>query len=313
MSEKPRLDRAIALARAHRELQQFGQNRDNRVHQGMTACTHTVCQFLAWYWKNEVLSLNQVNDRAGMAANVVNEDGDPRGMRPAELRTFLRNSQIPMVLKFDRPFERILAASDRGPVFYGMRYGSAPRRRGFGPTINGFARPIKRGATQAGAKDMRHAVLLLGYLQRRGPDGAVTHTDVFRKDPNHGSPRRPERPPFDVIFARQARLEYEDYRDKLGNLLYAAIPTRTAMPPDALNVGAVHPGPKHIGPPPGALHAPGLAGDDDDDLDPGDDDAADPDARQPIEPTDLGDDDDEEDPIPDGIGDGMSSGIVQED
>src|SRR5262245_2897871 len=312
MSDKPRLDRAIALARAHRELQQFGQKRDNRVHQGMTACTHTVCQFLAWYWKNELLTLNQVNDRAEMPANALTEDGEPRGMRPEELRAFLKNSRIPMVLKFDRPFERILAASDRGPVFYGMRYGTAPRRRGFGPTINGFARPRKRGATQSGAADVRHAVLLLGYLQRFGPDGAVTHTDVFRKDPNHGSPRRPERPPYDVIFARQARREYEDYRDKLGNMLYAAIPTSDAAPPEPLDLGSTHGGPVHVGPKPAGAQHDVAAGtdDDDDDLAPDDDDAADAEDREPIEPPDLDDADDVEDEIPEGE---PSSGVVAEE
>ena len=231
MTEKPRLDRLIELAKQHRELQQFGQRRDGKVHNGMTACTHTVCQFLFLYWKNDLISLNKVNTLAGMDDNVRNADGEPRGMVPDEVQRFFRKTGIPMVLKFNRPFGQILAASDRGPVMYAMRYGSAPRRSDLPDLGFGFARPKRRGATQSGANKMRHAVMLLGYLDRMDADGKLNHRDVFRKDPNHGSGARPERPPFDIILGRQARREYEDYRDRLGNALYAAVPSRHAIDP----------------------------------------------------------------------------------
>jgi hypothetical protein len=146
-------------------------------------------------------------------------------MRPSELEAFFRNADIPMKLVFGRSFEKIMKASDRGPVFYGMRYGSAPRRKGT-PTENGFARPfppLRRGATQVGSPETRHAVVMLGYLHRRDASGTLIATDVFRKEPNHGSPSRPEKPPFDKIFAHQAKREYEDYHDRLGLDLYAAV------------------------------------------------------------------------------------------
>jgi hypothetical protein len=55
-------------------------------------------------------------------------------------------------------------------------------------------------------------------------DGAVEGVVIYRKDPNHGSSARPERPPYDIILRQQARREYRDYKDKLGMTLYAAIP-----------------------------------------------------------------------------------------
>lgn len=230
MSEKPRLDHIRDLAEKHPEMQQFGQGNDNLVHDGKTACTHTICQFLALVWNGERLTLNDVNHLAGMPSNAVAKDGKPRGMRPNELATFFQRAHIPMHIKFDIPFAGLLTRSDRGPVFYGMRYGSAPTMDAHGAAKGpfGFARPPGHaGATQKGIPETRHAVLMLGFLERRGPDGKLVAVDVFRKEPNHGSPARPERPPYDRIFAHQAQVEYNDYRDKLHMRLYAAVPTHS--------------------------------------------------------------------------------------
>jgi hypothetical protein len=229
MSEKPRLDHIRALAEKHPEMQQFGQANDNQVHDGKTACTHTICQFLALLWNGDRLTLNDVNHLAGMPSNATARDGKPRGMRPEELARFFAATKIPMHIKFDIPFAGLLTRSDRGPVFYGMRYGSAPTMEIHGAAKGpfGFARPPGHaGATQKGIPDIRHAVLLLGFLERRGPDGKLIAVDVFRKEPNHGSPARPEKPPYDRIFAHQAQREYNDYRDRLGMRLYAAVPTQ---------------------------------------------------------------------------------------
>jgi hypothetical protein len=229
MSNKPRLDRARALAEAHPELQQFGQSNDDDVWNGKTACTHTVCQFLMLVWHGKKLTLNDVNTMAGMPKNATNSFGKPRGMVAPELRAFLKAADIPMVIKYGLPFEKLLSFSDRGPVFYGMRYGSAPRckRPGVSPKPNGFALAFDgAGTTQKGIDDIRHAVVMLGYLNHRDAAGTVTRTDVFRKEPNHGSPARPERPPYDQISAGQAKREYVDYHAVLGNKLYAAVPIR---------------------------------------------------------------------------------------
>lgn len=73
---------------------------------------------------------------------------------------------------------------------------------------------------------------MLGFLERHDADGHVTATNIYRKEPNHGSTNRPERPPFDEIFGHQARREYEDYRDKLDQRLYAAWPRKGTGSPE---------------------------------------------------------------------------------
>jgi len=228
MSDKPILDRVRVLAEANPHLQQFGQPpaEADDVWGGKTACTHTICQFLNLVWHDKKLSLNEVNRLAGMPKNATNELGKPRGMRPKEFEQFLRAADIPMVLRFGLPFEDLLSASNRAPVFYAMRYGSAPFRSARRPN----------GASQKGGRDIaniRHAVLMLGFLERGGVTGDPRRIEVFRKEPNHGSPNRRERPPYDTISDAESRKEYEDYRKLLGNPLYAALPTRALFLPEA--------------------------------------------------------------------------------
>src|SRR5262249_15846939 len=146
-------------------------------------------------WNGTIPTLNEVNKLAGMPSNAVNEDGDPRGMRPTEFQTFLTKTKIPMQIFRGLPFPKMFAAADSGPVMYGMRYGSAP--------VKTKAHP--NGATQKGAKvaDIRHAVVLLGSLSTPAAGGRPARVDAFRKEPNHGSGNRPEKPPYDTITAHQ--------------------------------------------------------------------------------------------------------------
>lgn len=319
MAVEKHLDRAIRLARENRGLQQFGQLKDGKVHNGSTACTHTVCQFLYLYWHDEIITLNRVNRLAGMKPNVMSGKM-ARGMRPDEVRTFFRNADIPMVLRSNRPFKDLLAASKRGPLFYAIRYGTAPRRPGLMDLGNGFARPMKRGATQKGDGDMRHAVVMLGFREVVRANGSIRR-DVFRKDPNHGSSVRPERPPYDVITGRQARAEYEAYRDVLGNALSAAWTRKDAKEPPFKA--------KLMVPKPGQLKGFAAAAaaaplDPDDDFDPNDafvslpgdndpDDDGDLDDEQDDDPMDLGDfvdDDLTDDPVPGGKNNNQATGVA---
>lgn len=238
MSAKPRLDRAIAVAKAHREIQQFGQANDDWVWGGRTGCTHAICQFLALLWKNRQLTLNQVNALAGMPHNAKDSRGRPRGMNNIELARFFAATGLPYAIKFGLSIETILSYSNRAPVLIAVRYGSGPEWKGFhynGVTAdgkpNGFARPTgAAGKTQlTGFENGRHADLVLGYLPVKDKTGKTIRYDEWRKEPNHGSPARPEKPPFDVITTTQGRREYEDYHRLLGNKLYAAVPTK-ALP-----------------------------------------------------------------------------------
>ena len=217
MSSKPRLDRVRALAEANLRLQQFGQSNDDEVHDGRTACTHTVCQFLSLVWNGRIPTLNEVNRRAGMPPNARNKKGEERGMRPEEFERYLDAEKIPMEVRFGLPYSKLMDASDDAPVFYGMRYGSAPKASKNHPN----------GATQTSPKkvaDVRHAVVMLGFLQIKG--GGSSRIEIYRKEPNHGSPPRPEHPPYDTISDRQGRIEYEAFKTKLKMDLYAALPTR---------------------------------------------------------------------------------------
>lgn len=228
MSSKPRLDRLRALAEANLQVQQFGQKEDNEVHEGKTACTHAICQFLSLAWNGTLPTLNQVNRMAGMPKNAVDEvTGKPRGMRPNELAAFLKAARIPMDIRRGLAFKDVLKAADSGPVFYGMRYGSAPKKTSSHP----------HGTTQSGIPDTRHAVVMLGHLSVGGS------VEVYRKEPNHGSPNRPERPPYDTISDRQARIEYEEYKSKLGQKLYAALPTRELQVIGTFSLPALPPPP----------------------------------------------------------------------
>jgi hypothetical protein len=235
MSAKPRLDKAIALAKAHPEIQQFGQANDDWVWGGATACTHTCCQFLARLWKGRSLTLNQINALAGMPHNARSANGQPRGMNNTELARFIAAVGLPYVIRFGLSFETILSYSNRGPVLIAVRYGSTPKWKGFtyhgvvaDGKPNGFARPTSHaGKTQlSGFENGRHADLVLGYLPVKDASGKVVRYDEWRKEPNHGSPARPEKPPFDVITTAQGKREYEDYSRLLGNKAYAAIPTK---------------------------------------------------------------------------------------
>jgi len=220
MADNAIRDRLLALAEANLQLQQHGQMNDNLVHDGRTACTHTVCQFLSLAWNGTIPTLNEVNKLAGMPPNATAMDGKPRGMRQSEFETFLKNAKIPMKVVRGMAFKNVLAASNNGPVFYGMRYGSAPARTKSHPN----------GTTQKGGKEVlncRHAVVLLGFRTFPAKNGQPARTEVYRKDPNHGSKNRPEKPPYDTLSDRQARIEYEDYHAKLGQSLYAAVPTRS--------------------------------------------------------------------------------------
>lgn len=224
------LSKAMSRMQARLDFQQFGQANDDRVWNGATACTHTIVQSLYYIWFGKIITLNGVNSAAGMPANARNSKGQPRGMNNTELARAFQTLKLPYVVKFGLTFEQIMSYSNRAPVMYAMRYGSAPSQRGFvykGVTAKApFAR--KHGRTQlTGFNDGRHAVLLLGYRQVKDLATGRKFFVAYRKEPNHHSSSRPERPPYDEITTVQAKREYLDYRDKLGNTLYCAIPTRS--------------------------------------------------------------------------------------
>lgn len=233
--EKPRLTKAIHVANANPWLQQFGQLNDDAAFDGKSGCTHVICQFLALLWLDERLTINEVNKLAGMPyrpTKLVNGFRVPRGMNNIEFQTFCDRMKLPYQVRFGLSFETVLSYSNKAPVFYGNRYGSEPRKRG--AVYNGVkAKPPfadLNGATQLTGTliNGRHAVTILGYRSIISDiSNKIVAYRAWRKDPNHGSPSRPERPPYDLIKTTEAKREYLDYTTVSASRVYCALPLRS--------------------------------------------------------------------------------------
>lgn len=229
------LSRSTSVLNANLHLQQFGQSFDDHVWNGATACTHCVCQCLALIWNNQSLSLNRVNDLAEMPDNPYvwrNGRKQPRGMNNNELAKFFVNADLPYKIVWGYTFAELLTYLPRGPIFYGMRYGTAPEDQGtyYGGTKASAPFAEYAGKTQlTGFENGRHAVLMLGKRRHENETGTLNHYDIYRKEPNHGSGSRPEKPSYDIIRESYAKAEYDAYRTILGNTPYAAIPTRSLV------------------------------------------------------------------------------------
>lgn len=233
--EKPRLTKAVAVAQANPWLQQFGQLNDDAAWDGSTACTHTICQYLALLWFDERLTINEVNKLAGMpykAHKLIKGRRVPRGMNNLEFQTFCDRMKLPYQVRFGLPFETLLTYSNKAPVFYGDRYGTQPRKRG--AVYHGVRARAPfaelHGATQLTGSliNGRHAVALLGYRSVISDiSGKIVRYRAWRKDPNHGSSARPERPPFDLIRTTEAKTEYDAYAAIANGRTYCALPTRS--------------------------------------------------------------------------------------
>lgn len=238
---KPILERVIDFANVHADIQQFGQADDDQVWGGATACTHTIWQFLILLWTGHRLTLNQVNTLAGMPPNARDARGNPRGMNSNEVTTLIRAinmrygtvqepEPLPYVVVFGETYETMLSYSNRAPVFKAIAYGKSPSWRGY--VYNGITAKAPfaylAGRTQLGA-NFRHADLLLGYRSVLNADGTIAYFHEWKKDPNHGSRARPERPPFEIIKTTEGKAEYLAYAADWGLRLYGAVPKR-ALP-----------------------------------------------------------------------------------
>lgn len=246
--DKAPLAKAIAFAKAHLDLQQLGQSADDAVWDGSTGCTHTVWQFLIYLWTGHRLTLNEINSLAGMPYKARNADGDPRGMNSNEVSHLIAavNAKygtsavpdpLPYVVVWDYSYDELLAYSNRAPVFKAVAYGRAPSWQGY--TYNGLTAksPFAQyaGRTQLGY-NFRHADLILGYRTVVDSAGTVLGWHEWKKDPNHGSAARPEKPPFELITTGQGKTEYDAYASTWGIRLYGAVATRP-LPVDAAPSG----------------------------------------------------------------------------
>lgn len=213
-------------------VQQFGQSADTSAFNGATACTHVCWQKIAYIWLGRKYSIDQISSFAGYYREK-NTAGQPRGMNVGESVRLIARLNLPYVFKSTLDWEDIWQiVSTRGPVIYATRYGAQPDWRGYlyngiraDGKPNGFA--YKAGRTQlSGFENGAHAVIAASTRTLRDNSGHKVRTELVRQDPNHGSPSRPERPPYDLISKTQGSYEYRAHANLPNRGYIAFVPTR---------------------------------------------------------------------------------------
>lgn len=226
MAYSARTRKAMSLRGAN-PFQQFGQRDDESVRGGSDGCTHTVLQFLARLWLNRAYSVDQVSVLAGWPSGWV----PGRGLYPSEVQRFCQRVGLPYQVRFGLSAYQVLQLSERGPVGFGNKYDWWPEWRGrvyYGTRAdgypNGYATPYgAAGRTQLSGFVGAHFGLLLGWDESM----SSASRRVVAWEPNHDSPARPERPPYDQMTSSQFRRAYESYQKKMGRSLYALVPIRS--------------------------------------------------------------------------------------
>lgn len=221
------------LLRIAKPFQQFGQANDAYTANGATGCTHTVLQFLALLWTNRWYTHDQISQMVGYPNQSRVAISQRRGLRPEEVKTFIAKAKLPYAVVFNWDLAKIIAASTLGPVGIAHAYSWVPEWMGFRISglvsdgkPNGFASPHGRaGKTQLVGFTGAHMGCFIG----RGLDPTGKISLRLFWEPNHASPARPEKPPYDVISPVQFAAVYDSYKSVLNRDLYALVPTR-ALP-----------------------------------------------------------------------------------
>jgi hypothetical protein len=225
-------DRLVAernSLRANTWLQQFGQTDDESTGDGKTACMLVCLQWLSLLWLGKRYSIDQVSSLAGRPAS------STTGTFPSQVARFITRTGLPYKVADDKSeelsFARVVQlANERGPVIVGVKYTYHPAKRNYeylgikaSSKPNGFA--LLSGKTQLNFYGS-HAEVIVGSWPIAGVDlASPLGTQVWWKDPNHGSSVRPERPPYDIMNFTQSRKLYESRREFNVPLL-AIYPTR---------------------------------------------------------------------------------------
>lgn len=224
MARPARLKKAIAKRR-QRPSQQFGQSSDAYTSNGATGCTDTVLQWLAWLWTGRWYSQNQVRLMGTGTTTILR-----RGLRPSEVKRFCEKAKLPYVIRANVTATEVIEFSKRGPVAFGHSYSYWPEWKGFryGGKVadgrpNGFAKPLEEAGRTQLVGFVPPMDAHFGLLLGRNP----TSGNVFAWEPNHGSPARPEKPPFDYMTTAQFKAVFNSYKTVLGRDTYALIPTRS--------------------------------------------------------------------------------------
>lgn len=225
----PRLRKSILKARAW-PVQQFGQAEDYYTFGGATGCTHTVLQRLIYLWKGKRVTHDAISKVAGYP--LPGRNAGRRGLYPYEVERVVKHYGLPYLVKLNLSAAEVIEATKKGPVGFGHVYGWWPEWKGYRyGTIradgnpNGYATPSgKSGRTQlSGFERGAHFGMILGVADGTGGQADL----VYAHEPNHGSPARPEKPPYDRMTKAQFTRVYDSYSKVLGRAPYALIPTKS--------------------------------------------------------------------------------------
>lgn len=221
-----RLQRELE-ARRKRPSQQFGQSGDTSTFNGATGCTHTVLQWLIWRTKGKWQTHDQISRVALYPWPAGNRAR--RGLRPSEVQRVINHYGLDYKIVFGWSALQVAHASKLGLVGFAHVYGWWPERRGYTYNgvkadghPNGYADITKYshgGRTQlTGFNNGRHMGMLIGYAP--DPDGPDLY---YTWEPNHGSPARPEKPPYDRVSWTQFYRVYDSYQRVAGLTRYAIV------------------------------------------------------------------------------------------
>lgn len=221
---------AILQHRVRHPVQQFGQADDVYTANGATGCTHTGLQEIDHIWTGRWLSHDAISRLVGYPNQSPITASKRRGLRPTEVSTFLGKRGLPYQVRSGISADTLLQLVARGPVGFGMAYSWVPEWMGrvyngikADGKPNGWAHPLSHaGKTQLSGFTGAHFGLLLAY-----DPGSQIGTQVTYWEPNHNSPSRTEKPPYDQCSVAQWRKLYGSYQAVLGRSLYSVIPTKT--------------------------------------------------------------------------------------
>lgn len=224
----------LKRVRKNRPYGQFGQKGDRCTDNGSLGCTHTVWQYIAFVYKGKLYTHDQLSRLSGYPCG-----GGPtnRGMRITESQKLVRALKLPYIYKANLTSGQLLKASKRGPVLFAIRYGDWPNWKGYRNHYR--PRPWARPRGRAGRNQFTgfygsHAVALLGF-RRIIRNGKFIRNACAVLEPNHASPARPEKVPYDIVTQSELNKAYRATVTKLRwPSTMAFIPTKAPTFPGGL-------------------------------------------------------------------------------
>lgn len=194
---------------------QFGQT--GAPCNGKSACTDTCLQMLIEYWTEKIYTLKQIR--------YISKNPDPcEGNNPTEIKRVIDYFKLPYqyVSGIDASFIMKKTAEFGAPVLLGVGYGKYPNNKN-------YCGPIKAegwGRNDCGFTGA-HGVLLIRYQKHLNADGTILHWDVIMRDPDHNSPSRPSKPPYDKFTSTQLNVAMKALvTDTKWTSTFAFVPTR---------------------------------------------------------------------------------------